>query len=151
MSQDIWCLHALFVKYLFIRLEISKLELCYTVEDETTSHACVSALPHLHACCEWTELKVCGDRTLRLPLISWMLAASQGRCAYFDSLASWSEWNRFVLLQQYFHLADMVPETTVVIKCNILFKAFNWVRWTVFSFSINCSLFSSDPFILCKI
>lgn len=68
--------------------EITEVELWYTVEDETSSRACVSALAHLHAYCKCTELKVCCDRTLSLPLISWMLAASQGRCAYFDSLAA---------------------------------------------------------------
>lgn len=136
-SQEMWCLCALFVKCLFIRSEITELELWYTLEAEPSSRACVSTLPHLHTYCKWIELKVCCDRTLSIPLISWMLAASQERCAYFDTLACWNEWNRFVLLQQSFPLPDMVPETTVVIKSNILFKAFNWVHWTVFSLSIN--------------
>lgn len=106
----------LFFKCLFIRLEITELELWQAVYDENTSRACVSILPHLHGSCKWPELRVCCGHTLGLPLISWMLAASQGGCAYLDSLASWNDWNHCVLLQQYFRLPDMVPETRVVIK-----------------------------------
>lgn len=112
-----------------------------------SSRACVSALPHLHEYCKCTELKVCCDRTLSLPLISWMLAASQGRCAYFDNLAAWNEWNHFVLYSSIFAYQIWFQRPQWLLNVIFCLKPLTECAELRSAFQLICTLFSSDPII----